>query len=660
MKPRKLRWLVPFLAALLAVVSPMAPAHAAAAADCAGTGVERFGAASVSGAIVGAVVHEGRGYVVTRGQTPPILAEYDLATKKVVRQVPLTDWPGTVAPEGAWATVVSGGKIYIGTYPAPLLYRFDPATGKAQYLKTLGGARGTIWSLAAAPDGTIYAGTNPDGRVWEYDPADGAAKSWSLATGEHHVRAVAADATNVYAGLLDTKQLLAVNRSTGAVRVLAQGDTGFSTVSVGRTRLRAGSGSTLYDMKTDGSDVRKVSLGSNSADSIGVAPDYTAYISTRPAGHVFSYRTGDAAPTLVGTGKPQDETRHLAVDGTTLTGFAGSGGVWTMDLTTGRSAHTDLVAAGLAVGAERPHSILLHTDGTVWVGGHFGITVHDPAARTSRGIWVPGEPKAMARVGDRVYAALYPSGEILEIDPRDGDRVRSLGALGHGQQRPWDMEYDPTTGKLLVASVPPGPNLKGALTVIDPVARTMKVFVDVIRDQGLTTLSAGPNGVVYVGGDVLGGGTAVSTRSTAAVAAFDLATEKVLWETEPLPDNRTLQDVKVHDGLLYGVLKRNAGWFVLDLRTRQVLRHGTLSGYGEIEVHQGQVVASTYFGGGNVFLLGPGLAEPRKLATGLGDEWHTDPQLAFEPAGWHAWTLVGRQLARLRLDPACAPPLLTS
>ncbi|MFG3496764.1 hypothetical protein [Streptomyces sp. NPDC047886] len=663
------RWRLSLLAALLAVLLPTAPAAAepaaavtaaSDAADCTGPGVERFGAASLTGAIVGAAVHEGRGYVVTRGLKPPVLAEFDLTTRKVVRQTPIPDGPGEGSPEGAWATAVSDGKIYLGTYPVPDLYRFDPATGKIERLASFGGNGGFIWSLAAAPDGKIYAGTYPDGRVWEYNPAGGAVRNFGvLATGERYVRAVAADATNVYAGLLDTAKLLAINRSTGAVRVLAQGDTGFSTVSIGRTRVRAGSGSTLYDVRTDGTDLRKVSLGGNSVDAIGLAPDYTAYLSTRPNGTVYRYRTAET-PVQVGTPRPGEETRSLVLDGTTLTGFAGSGGMWTMDVTTGQTSYTDLLDAGLTPGAERPQSILRAADGAVWVGGHYSVTVHQPSNGTKRRIWVPGEPKALTQRGGKIYAAVYPSGQMIEIDPSDNDTLRYLGALGHGQQRPWDLEYDPATDKLLVASAPLGANLKGALSVVDPVTGAKDVYLDVIRDESLMSLSLGPGGVVYLGGDVLGGGGTTPTRTSASVAAFDLASRTVRWETDPVPGNRTLQDIKVHNGILYGVFKRNAGWFTMDLNTRQVLGKGTLSGYGEIEVHQGKVFTSTYFGGGNVHQLGPGLTSPKLIATGLGDEWYTNPQLAFEPGTWQAWALAGRDLARLRLDPSCAPLTVTS
>lgn len=649
------RWLLFLLAGLLTALLPPLPQASAASAACADPGVERFGPASLTGAIVGATVHEGRGYVVTRGLKPPVLAEIDLATRTVLRQVPLPDGPAEGAPEGAWATTVSGGKIYLGSYPVPDLYRFDPATGEMKHLASFGKSGGFIWSLATAPDGTVYAGTYPDGKVWEYVPGTGAVRNLGvLATGERYVRAVAADATNVYAGLLDKAKLVSINRSTGAVRELAQGSTGFGTVEVGRTRVRAASGSTLFDVRTDGTDRRTIDLDGLSVDAITHAPDYTAYISTRPHGTIYRYRTGDTALTKIDTPREGEETRRLVLEGDTLTGFAGSGGMWTMNVNTGESVYTDLLEAGLTSGSERPQSILLDPERALYVGGHYAITVRDLSSGAQRRIWVPGEPKAMARRGDKIYAAIYPSGQLIELD-RNTYEQRSLGYLGHGQQRPWDLEYDPATDKLLVATAPLGANLKGALSVVDPDTGEKDVYVGVIPDQSVMSLSLGENGLVYLGGDVLGGGGTPPTRSTASVAAFDLASRTVRWTSDPVPGHRTFQDVKVHQGVLYGVYKRNASWFAMDLATRKIIHQGALPGYGEVEVHRGQVFTSTYFAGGNVHRLGPGLSEAQLIATGLGDEWYTNPQLAFEADGWKAWALAGRDLARIRLDPSCPP-----
>ncbi|WP_240506246.1 PQQ-binding-like beta-propeller repeat protein [Thermoactinospora rubra] len=642
--------LAPLVASLLA-----AQQAAADPVRCEGPGYERHGPASVTGAIVGAAVHDGRAYVVTRGLKPPVLAEIDLQAGRVVRSVTLPDGPAAGEPEGGWATAVSGGKVYVGTYPVPDLYSFDPVTGQVRHLRSFGRNGGFVWSLAAAPDGKLYAGTYPDGRVWEYDPATAAVRNFGvLATGERYVRAVAADATTVYAGLLDKGKLVAIDRATGAVRELAQGPAGVGVIADHGDRVLAAGGSTLIDVRKDGSDLRKVEGAQ--LDALTVAPDGTVYGTSRPDGAVYRYRTGEDALTRV-AGPPSegDETRRLALEGTTLIGLSGSGGVWWLDLRTGASRFADLLEAGLPGGPERPQSMLLVPGRAVYVGGHFSMEVRDLRTGAKRRFRVPGEPKDLVRRGNKIYAAMYPSGQILEIDIRT-DRLRSLGFLGHDQQRPWDIEYDPVADKLLVASAPLGARLEGALSVVDPGTGEMDVYKGVIPGQSLMSLSLDAAGrVVYLGGDVLGGGGTPPVRTSASIAAFDLRTRTVLWQADPVAGHRTLQDVKIHDGLLYAVYKRDSGtWIALDPATRTVRRQGTLSGYGELTVHKGRVFAQTFFGGGNAYELGE---EARLRATGLGDEWYTNPQLHFEPGSFDAWTLIGRDLAKVRLDPRC--PVVT-
>ncbi|MET7464739.1 PQQ-binding-like beta-propeller repeat protein [Nonomuraea sp. NPDC005501] len=642
--------------AATAAPGPASATMTASTAACADPAVRTYGPATITGAIVGAAVHDGHAYVVTRGPKPPVLADIDLSTRKVVRTATLPDGPAEGAPEGGWATAVTGGKVYVGTYPVPDLYSFDIATGEVKHLRSFGRNGGFVWSLAAAPDGTLYAGTYPGGRVFEYVPATGAVRDFGvLAQGERYVRAVAADDTYVYAGLLDKAKLVRIERATGQVRELASAPTGVGAITLHGDRVLAAAGGELIDVRKDGTDLRRVTLEQGSLDVPSATDDGTVYATSRPDGTVYRYRTGDTAFTKVADAPaPGDESRLLRLlDANTLLGFAGSGGLWWLDLSTGTSQFVDLLEAGLPPGTERVQSMLLVPNRALYVGGHFVMEVRDLRTGDKRRFRVPGEPKDLVRRGEKIYAAVYPSGQVISIDLRT-DKVRSVAFLGHGQQRPWDIEYDPVTDKLLVASAPLGANLKGALTVVDPDTGRVDSYVDVIPDQSLMSLSLDSRrGVVYLGGDVVGPGGTPPTRTTASVAAFDLRARKVLWSVDPVPGHRTFQDVKVHDGLLYGVYKRESGtWIALDLATRQVVRQGTIAGYGELTVHRGRVFTSVFRGGGNAYELG---TEAKLLATGLGDEWYTNPQLHFEPRTWNAWALVGRELAKIRLDPACPP-----
>jgi hypothetical protein len=263
---------------------------------------------------------------------------------------------------------------------------------------------------------------------------------------------------------------------------------------------------------------------------------------------------------------------------------------------------------------------------------------------------VPGEAKTLTWVRDGLYSAIYPSTEVVRIDPRTKE-VRSFGTIGHEQIRPWQAAYDEQTKLLVIASAPGTGKLTGALTLLDTRTGELDVHYGVLPDQSVMSVSI-VDGIAYLGGDVVGGGGITPTRSAAAIGAFDLRRRTMLWTADPLAGERSIQSVAVKDGVLYGVLKRTSGgWFTYDLRTRAVVR-GTnkLSGYGEIFVDRTGVYCETNFGG-NLYRLGPGLTEAELLVNKLGDGWYTVPQLSpvrGRPRH-HVWGLADRDLVQLPL-----------
>ncbi|GFH34533.1 PQQ-like beta-propeller repeat protein [Streptomyces pacificus] len=631
------------------------PANGAAAAGtpgpCSDQPVSTYGTATYTAAIVGMTVLGGHAYVVARGQNPPLLGEIELGPGKLTRTVRLA------RGEGGWAATVSGGQVYVGTYPVPDLYRFDPATGAVTRLGTIGPSGGFVWCLTTAPDGTVYAGTYPRGEVWEYSPATGELRNLGVARpGEQYVRAIAADDRHVYAGTLPRGHVVVYDRSTGAKGSITPAPYGGAACLLARGgRVIGGFGRSVVDLAPDGSDARVIPMpaAERLVDAITSTGDGTVYCVGRPTGTVYR-RDGDAlVPVAAPT--PQDEHRALfpLPDGRLL-GGAGSGRVWWLDPNGGGSTTLELIDTAMA-GPDPVQSLALGPGGTVHVGGHFSITTHRPAQGTSRRIPVSGEPKQLRTAGGRVYAALYPSTEVLELDP-DRGTIRSLGFIGNDQQRPTDMRYARTIDRFLIASAPPAGRLKGALTVADRARGRLAVYHDVITDQSVMSLALDDrlsSGIAYLAGDTWGGGSVPPARPSATVAAFDLCSRTVLWEVAPLEGYASLQHIEVLDGVLYGVYKRLAGaWFAMDLRTRTVLRSGRLPSYGELTVHRGQVFASVF--GGLVYRIGPDLDEAQPVLSGLGDGWYNPPQLAWEQRpSWHAWGVAGRELARLRLDPDC-------
>lgn len=627
---------------------------------CDGPAVQTFGTASRTASIVGATVHRtDRGdfaYVVTRGQTPPVLAELDLTTRELTRTVRLD------RGEGAWGVVGSGDSIYAGTYAYPDLYRFDIATGEVELVETIGPDGGMVWCLATTPDGTVYAGTYPRGEVWGHDPRTGEVWNWgTAATGEPYVRALAADDDFVYAGTLTNGHVIRFGRVDGdradgdsadGDRVdITPGEYGGAAALLARDGRVVGSFEHhLVDFAIDGSDVRAIEVpdAERLLDAITMTPDGTVYGVGRPSGTVYR-RVGDRLDPVAAPVTDDEHRAIVPLDDHTLFGVAGSGRVWWLDTSTGTSDVVDLVDAGLS-GPELVQSIAYGPDGVVHVGGNSAITTHRPATGRRTRVRVAGEPKRLRVVDGLVYAAMYPSTELLSVDVDSGE-LMSYGRIEAGQMRPHDVAFVPEADLLLVGTGPLYGALKGALTVVDRSDHAFTVYRDVLPDQSVVGIGV-EAGVAYLGGDTWGGGSVDPVRPSATVAAFDLASRDVRWEVAPFDDHESLQHVAVHNGVLYGLYKRPAGtWFAMDLATRQVLRSGRIDGYGGLTVHDGQVYASVF--GGSVYRIGPDLSEAKLVLDGLGSGWYDSPTLAFEPSTKHAWSTSGRDLARLRIDSSC-------
>lgn len=621
-------------------------ADASTPPGCGGPQVERFGTASRSASLGGMSALNGFGYVTARNQTPTKLGEIDLSTRMFTRFVEL--------PSGhnAWALTTSGGAVYAGTEPEPDLYRFDPQTGEVTLLGRVGPTGGVVWCLTTAPDGTIYAGTYPRGEVWEYSPATGELRNLGVAVeGQQYVRSIAADDTYVFAGTHPIGHIVAFDRGTGErndITPAGANSAAMYTMTMVGDRLIAANGRQLIDIRTDGSDAMYIPTAEAPIDAMAVALDGTLYATGRPSGSV--YRRVDDALVPIAEPAPGDEHRGIAViDAQTLVGGSSSGIFWWLDLADTTHAGLDLGGTDLA-GPEAAQSIAVDERHAVYVAGNHSVSIHDPwKGKATKRLWVDGEPKQMRMVGDRLFAALYPSGvEIIEIDRRG--EIRSYGRVANDQLRPLDMDYDPKTGLMLVGTAPQNGQLAGALTLFRPGHDGLEVHRNLLIDQAIASIAV-DRGIAYVAGDATGV-SVDPTQESATLAAYDIANRTILWETAPIPGYLALFRITVCGGLLYGIYEHENGtWFAMDIKTRTVVRRGMLPSRGEVYTHRGNVYAN--IAGGSIYHLGPGLDEPRLLLTGLGDGWYNAPQLAFERGGWHAWALADYDLARLRLDPTC-------
>jgi hypothetical protein len=608
-----------------------------------GSTLPSAGPAVVTAAVVAMAVHDGHAYVISRGIVPPRLTEIDLTTRLVTRTVELP------TGEGGWGITVAGGKVYAGLYPVADVYCFDPADGSVTKVGTLAGAGGFVWDMTTAPDGQVFAVSYPNGAVWQIDPTTNTPTQLGTpVAGAQYGRYVGAAGNYVYAGIYTPSQLVGYDRSTKVFRDLtpeASRGQNFGPFAATDDRIFVGSSQAVIGMALDGTDVRSTPLpdGETGVDAITVSADGTAYLTTRTSGTVWKW----APEGLVAVAKPapQDEHRKLEfLDATTLLGATGSGVLWWLDVTTGSFELLDLIDAGFTPAPDKPQSIVLG-DPHLYVGGHWVITEH--AGDTTRRLRVAGEAKTLTWVRGELYSALYPSTEVVRVNPRTKE-VHSFGTIDHEQIRPWQAAYDEKSKLLAIASAPGTGKLTGALTLLDVRTGELDVHYGILPDQSVMTVSI-VDGIAYLGGDVVGGGGITPTRGSAAIAAFDLCRRELLWTVEPLAGERSIQSVAVHNGILYGVLKRTSGgWFRYDLRTKTVLRgENKLSGYGQLHTDRTGVYCETNFGG-NLYQLGPGPA--KLLVNNLGDGWYTVPQLTPVPGARHSvWGLADRDLVQLPL-----------
>ncbi|WP_203961442.1 PQQ-binding-like beta-propeller repeat protein [Actinocatenispora thailandica] len=646
------------LAAILATVlvpaaAPADPAHpttatagtaapSPAAAGSTAPRVDDLGAGVVSAPVTGAAIDGGTLYLVTRGLQPAVVARYDLATRRVVGHAELPT--GT----GGWAAAVDHGAVYAGTYGVADIHRYDPTTDTATRLTGLG-TDTYVFDLAAAPDGTLYAGTYPSGKLYAVDPDTGATSDLGQASpGQHYVRSVAvADDGTVYAGTGAAARLVAYDPATGQRREILpaelRGEAFVYDVAVTDDLIAVGtepSGKLALIDRHDPGRYTIVDTGDRTVDAITIDGD-SVYLTARTSGSVYRYRRGTGTLERLGTPVPQDETRGVFVSAGQLVGVAGSGEVWTLNPDTGATTVTDLVAAGMPAAAEPAQSVAVQDGRYAYVGGNFGLQVHDLAAGTSRRVRAFGEPKRIVPVGGRAYLGVYPGGFVDTYDPVTRTMARR-GALGGGQNRPRAMTWLPDRGQLAIGSRSEYGTVGGAFTLYDVASDTAHRY-DPVPGQAISAVTARGH-VGYLGSEIAADGVP-PTATEAQLAAVDLDTGRTRWRWTAVPGATGWSDLSAHGNRLYGLT--SAGRLVVaDPVDRLVLASYQLAdaGGGQLFWRHGTLYGVTR---NTLFRLTE--AGPVTVVGGLGGGWFNEPQASYDPVADVVYTLRGTDLVRIRL-----------
>jgi hypothetical protein len=622
-------------AAGLVLAATAGPAAATGTAD-----VVDLGPASLSSAIVTGALAGDQAYVVSRGITPANLGVLDRATGTVTTH-PLP------ASQGAWASAVSGGQMYVATYLPPVVYRVGPDGSHTQVAAPT--SLQYFYDLTAAPDGLLVGGGYPNGHTYTIDPATSAVRDLGQAyPGEQYVRSVAADDTTIYVGVGSHAHLMAIDRAGGAksdiLPAALRDDSFVYDLATNDTYVVAAmvpSGRVAIIDKHDPANFRIVQPAPGvvgGADAVTVAGG-SAYVTVRPTAEVFQLDLASGAVRSLGQATPGEETRNLYVEDGELIGFSGSGIMWTKPLPTGDFGVLDLQQAGLTPGAELPLSVLTNGS-TVLVGGNFGAQLHDLADGTSRRIRIGGEIKTGVAAGKTAYVAVYPTGSVDTVDLRTG-AVRNLSTLGHAQIRPRDLTR--SDGKVYVGTQPDYGQFGGALSIVDERTGTTEVYRDVVPDQSVSAVAVA-GGVAYLGSEIYGGLGTTPRATEAVLSFFDVASRKVSRTLVPVPGAPRIQDLVVVGHRLVGVTSTGV-LFEVDRATGQVTRTAKVStAGGQLQVAGHQL---TFVDGNQVLRIDAAGWQTTTLATGLKSSVAGEAQGALDNRAGYLYTIRQTNLVRV-------------
>ncbi|MET9018483.1 hypothetical protein ABZV93_00720 [Actinopolymorpha sp. NPDC004070] len=626
-----------------------AVATPALAAEAAPT-VDDLGPAVLGAPIVGMTVAGDSGFVVTRGLEPPILAEYDLSTGRVVANHELT------TGLGGWGAVAVGGRVYAGMYAVADIHRLNLATGAVERLGRLGNEQ-YAFDLTASPAGKIYAGTFPGGKVYEIDPTAGSGSPavrdlGQAVPGLQYVRCVAAgpDGT-VYAGTGTSARLVAIDPVTGArsdiLPSALHGESFVYDVAVSADHVVAGTephGQLVVIDRADPTRTTVVATGERTIDAITIDGS-TAYFTARPSGALYAYELDTGTLTRLAVPVAAEETRGVFVRDGVVHGASGAGLWWTYDAADGGAVNVvDLPDVGLRTGPEPPQSVSYDSGSSqVLVGGNFGLQVHDLARGTSRRVRVDGEAKSMTLVRGRTVMAIYPGALVDAYDHRSANVVR-IGKMGGLANRPRSMRLHPP-GRLLLIGVRneygiPG----GAFAVVDVRSGGIDRYDDLVADQAVAAV-ASYRDLAYLGTEISVDG-APPVAKEAVLVGFDLTTRTVVWTWAAVPGATGYVSLVHHRGLLYGVTAQGV-LLVGDPVTRTRIGAGrTPAGRpGYLTVRAGAVLLVT----SEVLAQMNADATTTTLVSGLAGDWYNEPQLAVDEESGDIFTVRGRNLVRIHL-----------
>ncbi len=396
--------------------------------------------------------------------------------------------------------------------------------------QTIASGLGEALALTASPDGHLFVSTRGAAIIWEIDPI---AKTMTQFATNVFVDGltVSPDGKTLYAA--GGGNILGFNTATGAQVYTSGSLDGPDGIAVGTGAL-AGN---IYVNTTNGNVVQInlttgvqtfVCTGGSRGDLVNVDPTDGSLLLTQTdrvlrltpaAGGGFGVQpevqvTASSPQSQVDPGSTVLISGHASTTGITAASPAFHGGFvpsTTMQLTAaGKAGGYTLTtfATGFPFSASGPIGWALLPNGNVMVsdvGGNVRIFPNNNDGQTTAGAVITqnygsGNGDGIAQVGQHIYMALQASGSVIEVNPNGSFNQTIVTGLGSAT----GLVAAPS-GLLYVS------DLSGAVSVIDPIAKTKSTFAAI----GADGLAVSPDGLTLYaksGSDILGYDIASKTK----------------------------------------------------------------------------------------------------------------------------------------------------
>ncbi|MGO4432977.1 hypothetical protein AB4Y88_06675 [Paenarthrobacter sp. RAF9] len=640
------------LAAAFASISA-GTANAAGRLTASGPLITDLGPAVVQFSLMSSLLVGDTVYIGSRNLNPPRVIGYHLSTGRVTSRTDL----GSGYSIQALAADSSGRYLYAGVLRdgvdgKPNIYRWDLSTPNSPAVGVGETGDRDIRALAVAPDGKVYAAggglTTNAPSLWEYDPATDATTSWGIPDpGATIAQAVAATSNHVYFGTGSTLgggngsspgRLFAFDRTTKAFTNILPAEV---AAGVSVTSLSVLDGQLGVGVKGPGKSVL-ISLADHSKYTI-IAK--TGVMFRQLGNQVFFVKEPGVWSYNMATKKI---TQILTEDVGAMWGLdvygskaltVSSYDVIEIDPVAKTAVKHDLTEAG-APGGPQLCMGLAAGAGDVYVGGTGVIARHQPASDTVSYLRATGEAKDAVVVGGVLFTGQYNSRGILSYDPTTGQLPYQVAALPAGQNRPLDVCWDAVNG-LVIAGAQNDTGGGGCFAAYNPATTQVITKVNPIDTLQMVRAVATREGIAYLGGDNI---YADGPRST--VVAWDPVANQELWRLDP-GQAAGIAALAVQGKYLFGMSRRAAGLFVIDLESRQVVHRGDLSSvctdFGALQVSRGIVygVSDT-----TVFRIDPKTFAVTVVMADTKGGWYSGPHITADENGL-LYTLQGSNLVRI-------------